>query len=706
MGISLLALAFVLLLWALRLPHGGKPGMTIGFASVVSTMAGVIGVGNGIVQLLTWWWRRSTRLPASPTTTDIDVAKDVLAGLVREQWSEETVLRSLGNPEPMPVPWRSSEHEELIDHPRLIAEGTLTFPNLSGHIATMVDGFRELRCRRLVIIGGPGTGKTTLAVQLLLELLRTRRPPEPVPVLLSAARWDTQAHPTLRSWLARCLETDYPALCAEGMPPDTAKTLANRGEVLPVLDGFDELPGGARTDVLGALNRSMGPDDQLILTCRTTQFAESVEAVGDVLTAAAVIEPCPLSPEAAADYLRACLPHRLPQVWPEILRALPEGRAPALAEVTSTPLGLWLVRITYLASRRDPTPLLQLGRGEPAVLHDHLCDQLIPMLVSSRPPSGDRVQPFRPYHSWHPDQVHRWLTYLARQLTVTGEDASGLAWWNLARQVPTRFIRVTVSLGYGLVVGLAIGVLTDWPVAGVVLGLLSGIVVMLTTGSWFRQSPGYADFRLRGKVPLLVHTLLEALVVGLLGAVVGWFLSHDIGHAALTIGLPSGLGFLFVLGMPRWFEYSTMTTTAISPRSTWQADRNLTLIRILIGIVVGLMAGIIGLQIRGVSVTATLVGGLLLGLLFGLIVGRHHAWLAYGLSVLRLALKGRLPLRAMGFLEDAHRLGLLRIEGPFYQFRNIELQKHLSGERRFGSANRPEGEHRTDDAPAQARPEE
>jgi hypothetical protein len=676
LGVFLLALAVVFLIWAPRLGHGKAQGKTIGFAQIVSTTAGVIGVGNGMVQLLAWW-RRSSGPSAAPTTSEIDVAKDILAGLVNEQWTEETVVRSLGDPEPIPVPWRSTEHEELMDHPRLIAKGTLSFPSLGDHITTMVNDFRALRCRRLVILGGPGTGKTTLAVQLLIELLRTRLPEEPVPVLLSAARWDTKVHPRLRNWLAECLDMDYPALRAGEGRPDTPRTLAIRGEVLPILDGLDELPGDARADILAALNRSMGDDDQLILTCRTAQFAESVEAIGDVLTAAAVIEPHPLTPGVAANYLQACLPSRLPHTWPDVLNALREGAAAALAEVTSTPLGLWLVRITYVAPRQDPQPLLDLGRGDPSLLRDHLYDQLIPALISSRPPTDDPAQPFRPHHSWKPDQVHRWLTYLARQLTVTGEDTSDVAWWHLARYTHTRLVRVAVSLVYGLVVGLAIGVLTR-PLAGAVMGLLSGLVVMLTTGSWFTQSPGYADFRLRGRGALLLQTLIEGLIIGLLGVLVGWIMSRGLFSAAIEMGLLSGLGFVFVLGMTRWSECPTMTTTARSPRATWQADRNLTLIRILIGMVVGLMAGIIGLQAQ-LSPTTALVGGLLLGLLFGLIVGGHHAWLAYSLTVPRLASKGALPLRTMEFLEDAHRLGLLRTEGPFYQFRNIELQKHLSG---------------------------
>jgi hypothetical protein len=32
----------------------------------------------------------------------------------------------------------------------------------------------------------------------------------------------------------------------------------------------------------------------------------------------------------------------------------------------------------------------------------------------------------------------------------------------------------------------------------------------------------------------------------------------------------------------------------------------------------------------------------------------------------------------MGFLDDAHRLGLLRTAGSVYQFRHAELQDHLA----------------------------
>ncbi|GAA0435770.1 NACHT domain-containing protein [Acrocarpospora corrugata] len=678
LGVLLLGLSTVFLIVAPQLQQG--LGKTVGTATFVAAAGSAMALGNSLIQFLSWWRKRGAPAPA-PTSADIGKAKDILAGMVTQQWRDETILRSLCDPEPMPLPWRSTERRELVDHPEIIAKGTVAFPGLDVHIADMAHNFRALRCRRLVVLGGPGTGKTTLAVQLVLELLRTRQPEEPVPVLVSAARWDDRTCPQLQDWLAASLAMDYPALRAEGLGPDIPETLVARGEVLPVIDGLDELPAHARADMLAGLNRSMYDTDQLILTCRTAQFAESVREISDVLTATAVIEPQPMTPAAAADYLTACLPPVPHARWPRVLEALRAGTVPALSEVTSTSLGLWLVRATYIAPRANPTPLLELGRGSAAELHDHLCDQLIPALISARPPA--EAHPFRPQHAWSAEQVGRWLTYLSQQLTRSVEDPRDMAWWHLARHTPCRPVRLWASVAIGVVVGLAFTLLTGMPLAGVWTGLLSALVVMIMIGSWFTESPGHADFQLRGRLTELLPVLRDGLIVGALGAIVGWLMASPLGgtkvglEAARDIGLLSGVGFVVVLSLIRWVERPTTAATARSPRSTWQADRNLTVIRIVSGLVVGLMGGAIGLKAQ-LSPSLAIVGGLLLGLLFGLMLGRHHAWLAYTLTIPRLATRGRMPLRAMDFLDDAHRLGLLRTEGPYYQFRHIELQHHLA----------------------------
>ncbi|MFC5831117.1 hypothetical protein [Nonomuraea insulae] len=69
------------------------------------------------------------------------------------------------------------------------------------------------------------------------------------------------------------------------------------------------------------------------------------------------------------------------------------------------------------------------------------------------------------------------------------------------------------------------------------------------------------------------------------------------------------------------------------------------------------------------------LSGLGAGLLGALVVGRHHAWLVCRLTLLA---QRRLPRRLIPFLDDMHRLGLLRAVGSLYQFRHAELHDHLA----------------------------
>ena len=114
-------------------------------------------------------------------------------------------------------------------------------------------------------------------------------------MLLPVAGWDTEQFPRLHDWVADQLARDYPALRSPDLDLGVAHALTGRGHILPVLDGLDELPPAAQTAVVTALNRSLGGDDQLILTSRTTEYADAIAAAGDVITSAAVLEPLPLT---------------------------------------------------------------------------------------------------------------------------------------------------------------------------------------------------------------------------------------------------------------------------------------------------------------------------------------------------------------------------------------------------------------------------
>ncbi|MFN2497183.1 MAG: NACHT domain-containing protein, partial [Pseudonocardiaceae bacterium] len=368
-----------------------RAGVTVADAQA-SVLAFLLAAAVAAAVLVEWVHRRCAAAAAPATAEQVGQAAATLAEVVAEQWAREATARSLGDPEPMPVRWRLSATASgtpVMDHPEVIATSGLTFAGSSGQLTELVAAFRRLDRRRLVITGGPGTGKTTLALQLLLELLDHPQPNEPVPVLFSLVGWDPQEQPRLQDWLTDRLDRDYPALRAFGV--DAARALVERGKILPVLDGLDEVPATLRPGIITALNDVALPAKSgLILTSRRGEYAAAVAGAGDVLTAAAVIAPLALTRIDAASYLRKHLSPDPGAAWSAVLGQLETGIAPDLAAVTANPLGLWLVRTVYLDAHWDPTPLVDdthPDRSGHPTLQAHLLDQLIPAVLHSRPPT-------------------------------------------------------------------------------------------------------------------------------------------------------------------------------------------------------------------------------------------------------------------------------------------------------------------------------
>jgi transcriptional regulator with XRE-family HTH domain len=624
-----------------------------------------------------------------------DVLSDVarqLARAVATRWQREEERRHIRVPYPMPVGWRTAS-DELTDHwsaiRRLGANATATPLDLSGQLVDIVETYRRIPSGRLVVLGRPGSGKTTLAQCFVLEQLAALEPTEPVPVIFSIGAWN----PTipLDGWLADQLMRDHPGLAAVSSGGvSLASALIGYRRILPVLDGFDEMADGLHRRALQALNATTLP---LVLTSRSAEYAAAV-AETNVLDAAAVIELTDLTLDDVADYLSrtsrwtsSANPDET--AWTVVLRALHEEPSSPLATVLRTPLMVALARTIYSDTPgHDPATLLDTERfGSREALEDHLLDSFIATAYYSRPEQGRSGWPRR---GFAPEPVRHWLGYLARHLEQCETPDLAFGVTTGLGTIVMDLIATSHGFGYVLERGLVIGLLHGC-VAGLGSGILYGAI-----GAFRAAVPTRLRVRIRGGPRAarlgFLPRFAVGLVLGLLAALVpvllqrvasaGLGLDDRLGDALVfTPGVALGTGLLF--GLTALLEAPIDIWSAAGPADLLRTNRRYVLIPLLAwGPVFGLVAGFVNLFTTGSG--AGLTAGLQTA--FGLTLGYWFSSTAWGqwvaLARVWLPLTGRLPWALVTFLDDAHRRGVLRQAGAVYQFRHARLQDSLS--RSFG----------------------
>jgi hypothetical protein len=217
-----------------------------------------------VPSLVAWGWQRRHRIvPATSTRAEVDAAADRLAEQTLETWSRQVVQRGIQAPAPVEVHWRWAAEDVALPRQELTAAPSLvTDP---GPLPSDADGqpgaeevldrgvvtrlhdevYARLHHGRLVLIGGPGAGKTGAMILLVLEALRYRKrmpeiaPPEiPVPVWLTLGSWDPSTQ-GLRDWVISTISRDHPYLRATDFGPNVIAQLFDAGRIALFLDGLD-----------------------------------------------------------------------------------------------------------------------------------------------------------------------------------------------------------------------------------------------------------------------------------------------------------------------------------------------------------------------------------------------------------------------------------------------------------------------------------
>ncbi len=378
----------------------------------------------------------------------------------------------------------------------------------------------------LLLLGAPGTGKTTLLVELALDLL-TRADDDsthPLPVILNLSSWANKRL-LLEDWLLDELQLAY------RVPPRLSRAWLAQDHLLLLLDGLDEVAEPVRATCVAAINAYRGAHFVPLVVCSRTEDYLTQQAR---LTLPGAVEIRPLEEAQVLAYLqRAGKPLAA-------VRAVLRTNA-TLRTLMTTPLMMSVVIQAYRDTNTKNLP--QLGTAEDQ--QHQIFSNFIQRMLERPVVRGQ----------FTPQQTRRWLTWLARQM-----QQQHLTEFYLERLqptwLPTTRSRIFYSVFSGLsFLGLAAGLFGTLLGAlfrglnGGLIGALFFLLVGMLFGGLFGIKGGRVDQVIRpvDKLKWSWKNAKPWLVIGpILGLAIGL-----IGGLAFKLpgGLIGGLVFALVLAL-------------------------------------------------------------------------------------------------------------------------------------------------------------
>lgn len=686
-GASLILLGFFL--------HAKGAQQATEFSGIVGLFVSIAALLSPLIGRMITWLKDSA---ADLSVVSLSREAESLAEALAVQWAQQEGIRQVNNPWPLPVHWQVTEqaHAAMLD----VSWRDVGKPGHSVTPSTLHGSFDEIQelfvsrlpYHRLVVLGNSGSGKSMLAIRLALKLLSGRKPGDPVPVLVSLATWQPNQI-TLIDFATSQVIRDQPALgtlvsFGEGQSTSIAFALVSTGKLLLILDGMDEIPAPLRVEALRGIS-DLPSDSPLVVTSRTDEYVQAVADRGRGLARAAAVELLPLSLADVKTYLKNATAPPASR-WKLVFDHLTRRKDGQLAKVLQTPLMIWLTRTIYAEAGTIPDDLVAMAMdGGSVAIEKHLLSRLIPTVFS--PGKYSATTAIR----WKPGPAELWLRFVARHMQE--ESTPDFAWWDLNRRVPKIVHGIGGGLPIGapiaLVVGIAAGI-TKGISAGLVDGLGAGIGVGLLGGlpggifSWRKMIPSRIELRMRGHFRQVIRRLWLGLLFGFgLGALVGLpvgFIYGPVYGVVVMLALGPAVG--LALSLRRLFDASS-DVSAASPASTLHDDTMSAILQVSMGCIgLGVGAGIaLYVTIRFGLITGVAIG-VAYGVVYGISLGFGYRWsrvttpafMPFLIARTWLAVQRSLPWSLMSFLEDAHRLGVLRQQGAVYQFRHATLQEYLA----------------------------
>lgn len=249
---------------------------------------------------------------------------------------------------------------------------------------------------RLLILGDPGSGKTTMLLELGQDLIaRAQQQLDcPIPVLFELTNWKDDQQ-KIGDWLIADLKFRY------NVPETISRQWLNTDKLLPLLDGLDELGLIRQQKCIEQINDFLQNNSSLlplVVCCRQEEYIKG-EAILGQLRGAVCTQPLTLN--QIQNYLRWL---RCFHLWQPI-KDDPDG----LGKLAEIPLFLHLIPVAY------PKGLIKQGKyfnseDERKAYQEKCRKDLFDAYLKQR------LDNHHDRNGYDPEDTQRWLTWLAKKM--------------------------------------------------------------------------------------------------------------------------------------------------------------------------------------------------------------------------------------------------------------------------------------------------